>query len=163
MGEDKKPIAAQQFLAYLRLAVPFTDKSGIMKYFFPCVLNHVQVSVGEERKTDIAPLALCFELGHCPQGLFGVLISHLVSPAKSHNVYFDLSEDKIYQNQVVLLVSSSKDRDEMSLKRHLYHIEVTMYISETSSGKECKSLCLSRSTMPTTVCTIVRSILQECQ
>ena len=86
-----------------------------------------------------------------------------MSLAKSHNVYLDLSEDKIYQDQVVLLVSSSKDRDEMSLKRHLSHIEVTMYISETSSGKECKSLCLSRSTMPTTVCTIVRSILQDSQ
>ena len=165
LGGSKNEITAKQFLAYmvhLRLAVPFTDKSGIRKYFFPCVLNHVQASVGEERKTDIAPLAICFELGHCPQGLFGVLISHLVSPAESHKVSFDLSEDKIYQDQVVLLVSSSEDRDEMSLKRHLSHIEVTMYLSESLSGKECESLCLSRSATPTTVCTTVCSILQDC-
>ena len=158
-------ITAKQFLAYmvhLRLAVPFTDKSGIMKYFFPCVLNHVQASEHEERKTDIAPLAIRFKLGHCPQGMFGVLISHLVSPAKSHKVSFDLSEDKIYQDQVVLLVSSAEDRDEISLKRHLSHIEVTMYLSGSLSGEECMSLNLSRSATPTTVCTTVCSILQDC-
>ena len=162
LGEDKKQITAKQFLAFmvhLRLAVPFTDKSGIKKYFFPCVLNHVQASEHEERKTDIAPLAIHFELGHCPQGLFGVLISHLVSPAKSHKFSFNLSEDKVYQDQVVVLVSSSEDRDEMSLMMHLSHIEVTMYISESI---ECESLCLSRSATPTTVCTTVCSILQDC-
>ena len=162
LGESKNQITAKQFLAFmvhLRLAVPFTDKSRIRKYFFPCVLNHVQASAGEERKTDIAPLVIRFELGHCPQGLFGVLISHLVSPAESHNYSFDLSEDKIYQDQVILLVSSSEDRDEMSLKKHLSHIEVTMYISES---KECESLCLSRSATPSTVCTTVHSILQHC-
>ena len=164
LGGSKNEITAKQFLGFmvhLRLAVPFTDKIGIKKYFFPCVLNHVQASIGEERKTDIAPLAICFELGHCPQGLFGVLISHLVNPAESLKFSFDLSEDKIYQDQVVLLVSSSEDRNEMSLKRHLSHIEVTMYLSG-SSGMECESLCLSRSATPTTVCTTVRSILQHC-
>ena len=163
LGGSKNEITAKQFLAYmvhLRLAVPFTDKSGIKKYFFPCVLNHVQASHGEARNTDISPLAICFKLGHCPQGLFGVLISHLVNPAESLKFSFDLSEDKIYQDQVVLLVSSSEDRDEMSLKRHLSHIEVTMYLSG-SSGVECESLCLSRSATPTTVCTTVHSILQD--
>ena len=162
LGESKNQITAKQFLAFmvhLRLAVPFTDKSRIRKYFFPCVLNHVQASAVEERKTDVAPLAIRFELGHCPQGLFGVLISHLVSPAESHKFSFDLSEDKIYQDQVVLLVSSSEDRDEMSLKKHLSRIEVTMYISES---KECESLCLSRSATPSIVCTTVHSILQHC-
>ena len=157
-------ITAKQFLAYmvhLRLAVPFTDKSGIMKYFFPCVLNHVPASEHEERKTDIAPLAICFKLGHCPQGLFGVLISHLVSPAESHKVSFDLSEDKIYQDQVVLLVSSSEDRDEMSLKRHLSHIEVIMYY-DSSPVEESEPSSLCRGAKICTVCTTVRSILEHC-
>ena len=164
LGESKNQITAKQFLAFmvhLRLAVPFLDKSGIKKYFFPCVLNHVQASVGEERKTDIAPLAICFKLGHCPQGLFGVLISHLVSPAKSHKVSFDLSEDRIYQDQVVLLVSSSEDRDEISLKRHLSHIEVTMHY-DSSLIIESEPLSLPRSITINTVCTTVRSILQDC-
>ena len=164
LGGSKNEITAKQFLAYmahLRLAVPFTDKSGIRKYFFPCVLNHVQASVGEERKTDIAPLAICFELGHCPQGLFGVLISHLVSPDKSHKVSFDLSEDKIYQDQVVLLVSSSEDEDEMSLKKHLSHIEVIMYY-DSSPDEESKPLSLPRSATINTVCTTVCSILEHC-
>ena len=162
--EGKNEITAKQFLAYmvhLRLAVPFTDKSGIRKYFFPCVLNHVQASAGEQRKTNIAPLAICFKLGHCPQGLFGVLISHLVSPAESHKVSFDLSEDKIYQDQVVLLVSSSEDKDEMSLKRHLSHIEVTMSY-DSSSIEESEPLSLPRSATISTVCTTVRSILEHC-
>ena len=162
--EGKNEITAKQFLAYMvhrRLAVPFLDKSGIMKYFFPCVLNHVQASAGEERKTDIAPLAICFELGHCPHGSFGVLISHLVNPAESHKLSFDLSEYKIYQDQVVLLVSSSEDRDEMSLKRHLSHIEVTMYY-DSSPVKESEPLSLPRSANISTVCTTVRSILEHC-
>ena len=165
LGGSKNQITAKQFLAYmvhLRLAVPFTDKSGIKKYFFPSVLNHVPTSVGEERKTGIASLAICFKLGHCPQGLFGVLISHLVSPVKSHKFSFDLSENKIYQDQVVLLVSSSEDRDEMSLKKHLSHIEVTMYLNDSLSGKKCKLFALSRSATPSTMCTTVRSILQDC-
>ena len=161
LGESENEITAKQFLAYmvhLRLAVPFKDKSGIMKYFFPCVLNHVQASDGEERKTDIAPLAICFMLGHCPQGLFGVLISHLVSPVKSHKFSFEMSENKIYQDQVVLLIKSSGVRDEISLKRHLSHIEVTM----SSPVKESKPLSLPRSATICTVCTTVRSILKHC-
>ena len=164
LGGSKNQITAKQFLAYmvhLRLAVPFTDKSGIRKYFFPCVLNHVQASVAEERKTDIAPLAICFELGHCPQGLFGVLISHLVSPAERHKVSFNLSKDKIYQDQVVLLVSSPEDRDEMSLKKHLSHIEVTMYY-DSSPVKESEPSSLCRGATISTVCTTVRSILEHC-
>ena len=164
LGESKNQITAKQFLAFmvhLHLAVPFSDKSGIRKYFFPCVLNHVQASVGEERKTDIAPLALCFRLGHCPQGLFGVLISHLVSPSKHHKLSFELSEDKIYQDQVVLLVNSSADRDEISLKRHLSHIEFTFYYN-SSPDKESEPLILSRSTPLSSVCDSVRSILQDC-
>ena len=162
--EGKNEITAKQFLAFmvhLRLAVPFTDKNGIRKYFFPCVLNHVQSSIGEERKTDIAPPAICFKLGHCPQGLFGVLISHLVSPAKSHKLSFDLSEDEIYQDQVVLIVSSSEDRDEISLKRHLSHIEVNMYY-DSSPLEESEPLSLPRSATISTVCTTVRSILEHC-
>ena len=164
LGESNNQITAKQFLTFmvhLRLAVPFTDKSGIKKYFFPCVLHHVQVSGIEKRKTDIAPLAICFQLGHCPQGLFGVLISHLVSPAKSHELLFDLSEEKIYQDQVVLLVSSPEDRDEISLKRVLSHIEVTMYY-ESSPVQESEPLSLPRSATPSTVCTTVNSILKDC-
>ena len=162
LGESKNQITAKQFSAFmvhLRMAVPFTDKWGIKKYFIPSVLNHAPASTGIQRKTDIAPLAICFELGHCPQGLFGVLISHLMSPDKSHDFSFDLSEDKIYQDQVFLLVSSSEEVDQISLERHLSRIEVTMYLEGSSSDTES---IIPRSTTPTTVCTTVRSILQDC-
>ena len=117
----------------------------------------MQASVGEERKTDIAPLAIRFELGHCPQGSLGV---HL-SPAKSLTYSFDLSEDKIYQDQVVLLVSSSEDRNEMSLKRHLSHIEVTMYY-DYSPVKEFEPLSLPKSATISTVCTTVHCTNSDC-
>ena len=164
MGESNDKITAEQFLAFmvhLRLAVPFKDKNKMQKYFIPSVLNHVPSSACEERKTDIAPLCICFELGHCPQGLFCVLISHLVSPEKSHVFSFDLSEDKIYQDQVSVLINSSEDDDEISLKRHLSRIEVTMYL-EGCSDTESESFLAPRSMTPTAVCTTIRSILQEC-
>ena len=160
LGESNDKITTKQFLAFLvhlRLAVPFTDKNRVQKYFIPSVLNHVPSLACEERKTDIAPLCICFQLGHCPQGLFGVLLSHLVNPDKSHEFSFDLSEDKIYQDQVSLLIS--EDFDEIFLKRHLSHIEVTMYLedcSDTELGSE------SRIISSPTVCTTVRTILQDC-
>ena len=159
-GESNDNITTKQFLAFmvhLRLAVPFTDKNQIQKYFIPSVLNHGPSSACEKRKTGIAPLCICFQLGHCPQGLFGVLISHLVNPDESHEFSFYLSEDKIYQDQVSLLIS--EDFDEIFLKRHLSHIEVTMYLedcSDTELGSE------SRIISPPTVCTTVRTILQDC-
>jgi len=162
-GNDK--ITTKQFLAFmvhLRLAVPFIDKNGIQKYFIPSVLNHVPKSACEERKTDIAPLAICFQLGHCPQGLFGVLISYLLSPDKSHEVSFDLSEDKIYLDKISLLVSSLEDIDEICLKKCPSHIEVNMFLEVCSSDTESDTVLASRSTTPTTMCTTVRSILQDC-
>ena len=162
--ESNDKITTKQFLAFmvhLRLAVSFTDKTGIQKYFIPSVLNHAPNSACEERKTGIAPLCICFQLGHCPQGLFGVLISHLVNPDTKHEFSFALSEDKIYQDQVSLEVNSSEDVDEISLKRYLSHIEVTMYL-EGCSDTESESFLASRSISPTAVCTTVHSILQDC-
>ena len=165
LGKNEDEITSKQFLAFmvhLRLAVPFTDKgNGILKYFIPSVLNHVPSSACEERKTNIAPLCICFQLGHCPQGLFGVLISHLVNPDESHEFSFELSEDKIYQDQLSLLVNSSEDIDEISLKRHLSHIEITMYI-EGCSNTESESCLVFRNITPTTVCTTVRTVLNDC-
>ena len=166
MDKSKDTITTEQFLAFLvhlRLAVPFTDRNGILKYFIPSVLNHVQSSVCEERNTDIAPLVICFQLGHCPQGLFGVLISHLVSSEEIHsNISFDLSDDKIYQDQVTLLVNSCEDVDEISLKKHLSHIEITMFLDSASSDMESESGLASRKVTPNTVCVTVCSILKKC-
>ena len=165
LGKKENEITSKQFLAFmvhLRLAVPFIDKNGIRKYFIPSVLNHVPRSSGEERKTDIAPLAICFRLGHCPQGIFGTLISHLVSPDESHDFIFDLSEDKIYQDQITLLVITSEDIDEISLKRHLSHIEINLFLEASSSDTKSQSFLASRSITPSALCTKLRSILQDC-
>ena len=166
LGESNDRITTKQFLAFMvhiRLAVPFTDINRMQKYFIPSVLNHVPSSACEERKTYIAPLCIGFQLGHCPQGLFGVLISHLVNPEKSHEFLFELLEDKIYQDQISLLVNSPEDVDEISVKRHLSHIEVTMYIEGCSDiGTESESVLAFRGITPTAVCTTVHFILQDC-
>ena len=59
------------------------------------------------------------------------------------------------------LVSSSEDRNEMSLKRHLSHIEVTMYY-DFSPAKESEPLSLPRSATISTVCTTIRCPNSDC-
>lgn len=63
------------FLLHLRMVVPFIDKNGKEKYFIPCVLNHAPESPPDEMKTDISPLSITFECGHCPKGLFAMLVT----------------------------------------------------------------------------------------
>ena len=163
LGQSNDMITTEQFLEFmvhLRLAVPFEDKKGNLKYFIPSVLNHVPPSAGEEGEPDISPLCICFELGHCPQGLFGVLISHLVNPDETCDILFELIEDEIYQDQISLQVKSADvDEDQVTLKKHLSHIEVIMYIQGCSGAG---SVSKSRGITPAEVCTRVHSILQVC-
>ena len=164
--ESKDQISPDQFLAYLvhlRMAVPFTDKHGDLKYFIPLVLNHVQYSSSaDERKTDIAPLGISFRLGHCPKGLFAMLISHLLNPDEDSDFSFDLVEDAIYQDQVSLLVHSTEDVDEVTLTKHNSHLEINMYLQNSSSADlASKSELAPRGSTPTTVCSRVCSILQN--
>ncbi len=63
---DKKdqitPEQFLQFLEHLRIAVPFTDKTGVLKYFIPSVLNHVEKSSSNSVSTSIDPLYITFSL-----------------------------------------------------------------------------------------------------
>ena len=162
--ESKDKISPEQFLAYLihlRMAVPFTDKHGVLKYFIPLVLNHVQNSSSDERKTEIAPLGIYFQLGHCPKGLFAMLISHLLNPDEPCDFSFDLVEDEIYQDQVSLLVHSTEDVDEVTLKKRNSCLEIEMTLQNFSTDVASKSTLAPRESTPTTVCSGVRSILQS--
>ena len=161
--DDK--ITSEQFLCFLLnlcIAIPFTDKNGILKYFIPSVLNHFQTLPPTERKTDITQLAITFQQGHCPKGLLGMLVSHLMSPEMNQEFTFDLLEDNIHQDQVSLLVHSTEDVDEICLKRHLSHLEVTMFLENYSIGEESHAILASRENTPTEVCNAVRLILQNC-
>ncbi len=156
---DKDQMTSQQFLKFLlhlRVAVSFTDNSGVLKYFIPSVLNHVEKSPSDTINTVIAPLAVNFKLGHCPKGLFAMLISYLLDPEKNEDVTFDLLEDQIYQDQVSLRVNSSIDRDQICLRSHLSHLEVSVVLENYPPSNSSKMSCLPRTTTPSEVCCKLR-------
>ncbi len=158
---DNDQMTSQQFLKYLlhlRVAVSFTDNSGVLKYFIPSVLNHVEKSPSDTIDTVIAPLAVTFKLGHCPKGLFGMLISFLLNPEGDQTLTFDLLEDQIYQDQVSLRVNSSVDMDQICLRSHLSHLEVSAVLQNYPPNV----LALPRVTSPSGVCSKLRQTFDTC-
>ena len=164
LGKREDSLTSTQFLDFmvnLHLAVPLNGRS---KYFIPSVLNHVSPQMNP-RKSSIDPLALCFKLGHCPHGLFGVLISHLLNPDQEHEFSFSLSEKEIYQDQIYLYVKSPEsqhDIGEVLLKKHCSRIEVTAFLEPHFYIKESKLQLASSSISPAELCTKLRSILEHC-
>lgn len=51
-------------------------------------------SCPEEMDTDILPLAVRFKCDHCPKGLFGVLVTHLMSPLSLKSEESPTSEEE---------------------------------------------------------------------
>ncbi len=157
-------ITPQQFLLFLRhlrVAVPFTGRSGLQKYFIPLILNHVPKSPSERVDTGIACLAITFQLGHCPKGLFGVLISYLLCPEGNQELTFDLLEDCIYQDQVSLLLSSSEDGDQICLRSCISHLEVSVTLENYPPANN-SAKCALRATTPHEVCDNIRVMLDNC-
>ncbi len=157
-------ITPQQFLLFLRhlrVAVPITDRSGLQKYFIPLILNHVPKSPSERVDTGIACLAITFELGHCPKGLFGVLISYLLCPEGNQELTFDLLEDHIYQDQVSLRVSSSEDVDQICLRSRISHLEVSVVLENYPPANNSAKYA-PRATTPNEVCNNIRVMLDNC-
>ncbi len=161
---DKDQMTSQQFLKFLlhlRVAVSFTDNHGVLKYFIPSVLNHVEKSPSDTINTVIAPLAVTFKLGHCPKGLFGMLISFLLNPEGDQALTFDLLEDKIYQDQVSLQVNSSEDVDQICLRSHLSHLEVSVVLENYPPSTSSTVVCIPRATTPNEVCCGIRLTLDN--
>ncbi len=157
-------ITPQQFLLFLRhlrVAVPFTDRSGLQKYFIPWILNHVPKAPSERTNTVIAPLAITFKLGHCPKGLFGMLISYLLCPEGNQELTFDLLEDHIYQDQVSLLARSSEDVDQICLRSCISHLEISVVLENYPPASNSAEYA-RRATTPNEVCKNIRVILDNC-
>ena len=131
---DEDKITYDEFLElleHLRIITPypFTKENEEKRYFMPCVLNHVEES-SEKLHTDILPLCVRFQCLHCPKGVFGVLVTHLMTPESdedSHLISFRLIEDKIFKDQISFEVHSHADQDELSLKIFTSHIEINFY------------------------------------
>ncbi len=115
---------------------------GEHKYFIPSVLNHVPID----------SLAITFQLGHCPKGLFGMMITYLLNPEVRQELTFDLSEDHIYQDQVSLLVNSSEDVDIICLRSHLSYLEVGVVLENYSTSAISSELCAPRGNPPSITC-----------
>ena len=127
-----------KLLVHLRIITPYpstTPGDQEKRYFIPCILNHVEESSEESLHTDILPLSVRFQCLHCPKGLFGVLVTHLMTPEpvveadSSHTTFFTLIEEKIFKDQVSFEVHSHSDQDELSLRVLPSHIEITYFPS----------------------------------
>ena len=152
-GSDDQ-ITCEQFLkllVHLRIITPYpTPGDQEERYFIPCVLNHVQESSEEELHTDILPLSIQFQCSHCPKGLFGVLVTHLMTPESDgepddSHISFALNEEKIFKDQVSFNVRCYTDEDELCLKMLPSHLEVKFFPSQSddrdlSIGEICSSI-----------------------
>ena len=160
-GSDDQ-ITCEQFLkllVHLRIITPHpTPEDDEERYFIPCVLNHVQESSEEELHTDILPLSIQFQCSHCPKGLFGVLVTHLMTPESDgepddSHISFALNQEKIFKDQVSFYVRCSADEDEMCLKMLPSHLEVKFFPSQSDGrdmpiGEICSSI---RQTIETSI------------
>ena len=128
-------ISSEEFLkllVHLRIITPYpstTPGDREERYFIPCVLNHVPECRNEGLLTNVSPLYVRFRSKHCPKGLFGVLVTHLMSPESDEepNTSFTLLQDKIFKDQVSFEVHSTGVHDEMSLKVCPSHLEVNFF------------------------------------
>ena len=114
-----------KILEHLRIAVPFR-KDGILKYFFPCVLSHVDRKPEAEpsQHTSIPPLVVTFGSGYRPMGLAGALITYLMTDeSKSEDLEWHLSTDSIFRDQVSFIIEPSCDT--VILKMYPTHLEIS--------------------------------------
>ena len=150
-------ISPEEFLhllVQLRITALFNEpgkKAKEKKYFIPSVLNHVPES-SERRQTPILPLVIKFRCKHCPKGLFGVLVTHLMTPDLSEGATttFTLMQDKIFKDQVSFEVRSPGVHDEMILRALTSHLEISLF-PEHSEDRE---------TPVSEVCSNVRQIVE---
>ena len=149
---DIPPEVFLQLLVHLRIATKFSKsgkQDGEDEFFLPCVLNHISECT-ESLPTTVMPLAVKFQCKHCPKGLFGVLITHLMTPdlsegATSDTTTFTLMQDKIFKDQVSFEVVSPGAQDIMTLKLYPSHLEVKFFPElsedrETSIAEVCSNV-----------------------
>ena len=137
-----------ELLVHLRIAADSGDQEKEKKFFLPSVLNHVPELTGdlEEPTTDILPLAVQFKCQHCPKGLFGVLVTHLMTLNNGATTTFTLTPDRIFKNQVSFIVCSRDSvHDQLSLKVCTSHLEMKFFAGcsedrEVSITKVCSNV-----------------------
>ena len=153
-GSDR--VSPEQFLqlcVHLRIIAPLSlTGEQDQKYFIPCVLNHVAEAGADSVRSCIEPLAVKFHCQHCPKGLFGVLVTHLMNPKSiQRDINFTLMQNKIFKDQVSFKVSSPGYCDVISLKAFSTHLEINFFPDSADD----------RDSPVAKTCERVRSILEE--
>ena len=140
-----------KLLVHLRIINSFSvpgDKEK--RYFIPCVLNHVPESTVYQLQSEILSLAMKFKCLHCPKGVFGVLVTHLMTPGHK-SVTLNLLHKKIFKDQVSFEVLSIGMRDEISLRMTPSYLEVNFF----------PDLSEDRDTPIKEVCNNIRQIIED--
>ena len=150
-SEHITPKELISLLKQLRIIAPFYDsKAKVEKYFIPCVLNHLNESPHEEKSSTVQSLVMSFDQGHCPKGLFGVLL-HTILTNKEKRLDWNLDISKIFKDQVSFKVGPY--RDVVTIKFCTTHIEVALnpvFLPQRSGPSTLKEICV-----------IVRSTVQS--
>ena len=144
-------------LKELRIMAPFKDiDSDQQKFFLPCVLNHLSEHCKSISSSEIQPLAITFKCGHCPKGIFGVLVHYILDHERKsvHEIEWSVDKSQIFRDQISFHVGPHKEvaapykRDVIILKTSTTHLEV-----------HCLPTANRESTAIEVICHQVRSIL----
>ena len=113
-----------ELLRELRIVARFYDSTAKKeKFFLPCVLNHLPKSplVDSSTLSIVQPLAITFKCGHCPKGLFGVLL-HCILTQKKQQLDWNLNIGKIFRDQVSFDVGPYTEA--VTIKFRTTHLEI---------------------------------------
>ena len=155
-GEDITSNDFLKLLVYLRIVAPFHATQGSPlenKFFIPCILSHAS-EADNNKSATVLPLGITFERQHCPKGIFGTLVTHIITPESDiRNEYpqtkFELKT--VFKNQVSFYVSIGAEVDEVSIKVNSSHLVVNFF----------PDLSKDRDVPVGAVCSIVREILEK--
>ena len=157
LEDDKKisPDDILELLVHLRIITPFNAHQE-KKYFIPCVLKHVPEARSDNFGPGSRQIVIGFQCSHCPKGVFGILVTHLMTPDNSERkglttTTFELIPDDIFRNQVSLEVHTEDVRDKVSLKVCSTHLELCFF----------PDLAEDRSVPIGVVCQGVRKVIME--
>ena len=121
-----------------------TTARSLCSYFRGCIF------ITEDMYVRIPILSLHPD----PKGLFGVLITHLMTPESEDrpdgHIFFGLKEGKIYKDQVSFKVCCYADEDELCLRMLPTHLEVKFF----------PSLCEDRDQCIGEVCNYIRQVIK---
>ena len=149
LSEFVTPKQVVGLLKELRIIAPFYDHNAeVEKYFIPCVLNHLSESPEEDKASPVQPLIITFKCGHCPKGMFGVLL-HYILTHEDKKLKWNLDINKIFREQVSFEVGHYGDV--ITIKFSTTYLEVKCHPSDMSQRDESFSV--------KNICNMVRSTL----